>query len=74
MREWDLPELYLDHPRELAVLCAGPVQYPELGAERVLLFLERAAALSGGNCIKLGLPGKSILGYYFQENRGVFLK
>ena len=21
------------------------------------------------NCIKLGLPGKSILGYYFQENR-----
>ena len=23
----------------------------------------------GGNCIKIGLPGKSILGYYFQENR-----
>ena len=23
----------------------------------------------GGNCIKLGLPGKSILGDYFQENR-----
>ena len=22
----------------------------------------------GGNCIKIGLPGKSILGYYFQEN------
>ena len=24
---------------------------------------------SGGNCIKIGLPGKSILGDYFQENR-----
>ena len=24
---------------------------------------------SEGNCIKLGLPGKSILRYYFQENR-----
>ena len=23
---------------------------------------------SGGNCIKMGLPGKSILGDYFQEN------
>ena len=24
---------------------------------------------AGGNCIKIGLPGKSILGDYFQENR-----
>ena len=23
----------------------------------------------GGNCIKIGLPGKSILGDYFRENR-----
>ena len=23
---------------------------------------------AGGNCIKIGLPGKSILGYYFQSN------
>ena len=23
----------------------------------------------GDNCLKIGLPGKSILGYYFQENR-----
>ena len=38
--------MYLGHPREVAVPRAGPVQYPELGAERVLLFLERAAALS----------------------------
>ena len=22
----------------------------------------------GGNCIKIGLPGKSIFGYYIQEN------
>ena len=22
----------------------------------------------GGNCIKIGFPGKTILGYYFQEN------
>ena len=25
--------------------------------------------LAGGNCIKIGLPGKSILGEYFHENR-----
>ena len=24
---------------------------------------------AGGNCVKIGLPGKSILGDYFQENR-----
>ena len=24
---------------------------------------------AGANCIKMGLPGKSILGNYFQENR-----
>ena len=24
---------------------------------------------SGGNCIKIGLPGKLILRYYLQENR-----
>ena len=24
--------------------------------------------MPGGNCIKIGLPGKSILGDYFQEN------
>ena len=29
----------------------------------------RAAWRAGGNCIKLGLPGKSILKDYFQENR-----
>ena len=28
----------------------------------------------GTNCIKIGLPGKSIIGDYFQENRGVILK
>ena len=27
-----------------------------------------ATASSGMNCIKIGLPGKSILGDYFQEN------
>ena len=27
------------------------------------------AVTPGGNCIKIGLPGKSILGDYFQENR-----
>ena len=26
-------------------------------------------AAAGGNCIKIGLPGKSILKDYFQENR-----
>ena len=26
---------------------------------------------SGANCIKIGLPGKSILGDYFQENRSL---
>ena len=25
--------------------------------------------IPGTNCIKIGLPGKSILGDYFQENR-----
>ena len=30
---------------------------------------EEGGARPGGNCIKIGLPGKSILGYYFQENR-----
>ena len=48
--EWCLPELYLRHPREVPVPRAGPVQNPELGAQRVLLLLllvlERAAALS----------------------------
>ena len=29
-------------------------------------------AAPGGNCIKIGLPGKSILRYYFQENRTVW--
>ena len=29
----------------------------------------RARGQSGGNYIKIGLPGKSILGDYFQENR-----
>ena len=31
--------------------------------------LLRLVDRAGGNCIKIGLPGKSILGYYFQENR-----
>ena len=31
--------------------------------------LEVVVADAGGNCIKLGLPGKSILGDYFHENR-----
>ena len=39
----------------------------------MLLQLEAGCRLSlarpGGNCIKRGLPGKSILGDYFQENR-----
>ena len=31
--------------------------------------VQRAGQLgTGGNCIKIGLPGKSILRYYFQEN------
>ena len=30
--------------------------------------LAELAVLPGGNCIKIGLPGKLILGYYFQEN------
>ena len=29
----------------------------------------RSAPSSGGNCIKMGLPGRSILGDYFLENR-----
>ena len=31
-----------------------------------LIFIQ---LVPGGNCIKIGLPGKSILGDYFQENR-----
>ena len=46
MIEYNLPELYLRYPGEVPVSRAGPVQYPELGAERVLLFFERAATLS----------------------------
>ena len=30
--------------------------------------LPRFQPRPGANCIKIGLPGKSILGYYFQEN------
>ena len=33
------------------------------------LVARQVSALAGANCIKIGLPGKSILEYYFQENR-----
>ena len=42
-----------------------------VGARRVRRRLDLAdeAAEAEVNCIKIGLPGKSILGDYFQENR-----
>ena len=43
--------------------CAGG----RLGKVNVPL-VEGQAFLAGGNCMKIGLPGKSILGDYFQEN------
>ena len=38
-------------------------------AARVVVVLH-AVRHPGGNCIKMGLPGKLILRDYFQENRG----
>ena len=37
------------------------------------LLLSSLLLLPGGNCIKIGLPGKSILKAYFQENRTFLL-
>ena len=34
-----------------------------------MLVVEEEQAQPGGNCIKIGLPGKSILRDYYQENR-----
>ena len=58
-------------------LCVGPLvvvldqdrldEALELGAPP--LRLESRRGIPGGNCIKIGLPGKLILRDYFQENR-----
>ena len=40
-----------------------------VGGVVLLLHLVVVPLQPGGICIKMGLPGKSILGDYFQENR-----
>ena len=50
----------------IELLVVGQLEEPSVGIEgRLEQFGEE---LSGGNCIKIGLPGKSILEEYFQEN------
>ena len=39
------------------------------GVDRACSVLDALVEIPGGNCIKIGLPGKSILGDYFLENR-----
>ena len=50
-------------PRSCRDRCAG-VSSARRGPWR-----RRRASTPGGNCIEIGLPGKSILGDYLQENR-----
>ena len=49
--------------------CSG-FRLKRFSPTRYCRFLKMSSSLlSGGNCIKLGLPGKLILRDYFQENR-----
>ena len=69
-----MPE-YLSHPDPLPSFKESP-KVERLGGGRRLqhktVFMDAAIAASngeeGGNCIKIGLSGKSILRDYFQEN------
>ena len=66
----------LDHPVVHAYLFLfQPTFFLILSVIEILLALEAmdgamdTDSTSGGNCIKIGHPGKSILRDYFQENR-----
>ena len=47
----------------------GPAVVADVEGRRVHVVHAPRRIGSGANCIKIGLPGESILRYYFQENR-----
>ena len=57
------PQLDLGHPREVPVARARPVQNPEGGAVRVLVLLQRAAALPDRGRRVDGCPSICSLSY-----------
>ena len=57
------PQLDLGHPREVPVARARPVQNPEGGAVRVLVLLQRAAALPDRGRRVGGCPSICSLSY-----------
>ena len=54
---------------EVALTAAAYPSIPRTFLAAFLIASQLSDIDSGGNCMKIGLPGKLILGDYFQENR-----
>ena len=54
---------------EVALTAAAYPSIPRTFLAAFLIASQLSDIDSGGNCMKIGLPGKLILGYYYQENR-----